>query len=162
MKNTPDFDDLYREYYPLVRSIVSKCCSQNDVDDLVQEAFLNIWKGLSSFRGESSLKTWIGKVASHAAINHLRGEKRTPPREQLSESAAPSVELPDIANHRLVRNALGGLSSDHRLALVLHSLGGYRVGDIAQILQIPPGTVKSRLFHARGKLSRLLKSVGGL
>lgn len=160
MKNPPTFEDLYKEYHPLVRSIVRKYCSQNDVDDLVQEAFLNIWKGLSNFRGESSLKTWIGKIACHAAINHVRTEKRIPLKERLSESA-PSVELPDITSHRLVRNALGGLSSDHRLALVLHSIGGYRVGDIALLLQVPTGTVKSRLFHAREKLVRLLKPVGG-
>lgn len=143
------FACLYRAYIPLVRATLSKLCQPEEVDDLVQETFLRVWRGLPRFRKRGSLSPWIRRIAYHCSVNGLRARvkvvrevKSEEPREQLLEQDLEKV--------------ISELSVSHQQVLRLHCLAGKSIRQIAAELSVPEGTVKSRLHHARGRLRELL------
>lgn len=147
----------------------------DDALELSQEAFLNAWKGLGKFQGESSFATWLYRLTSNVCIDFLRREKR---RNALSmtislddEEEARQAELPDerfsphVEAERRERQAalragLNTLSAEHRRVLILRELEGLSYGEIAQVLGLEEGTVKSRIARARLALRNYLKKQG--
>ena len=147
----------------------------DDALELSQEAFLNAWRGLKKFQGESSFSTWLYRLASNACIDFLRREKR---RAGLSmtvslddEEEARQAELPDerFSPHveaerrerqETLRAGLSTLSAEHRRVLILRELEGLSYGEIAQVLGLEEGTVKSRIARARLALRNYLKKQG--
>lgn len=147
----------------------------DDALELSQEAFLNAWKGLGKFQGESSFATWLYRLTSNVCIDFLRREKR---RGALSmtvslddEEEARQAELPDErysphveAERRERRDALRAglstLSAEHRKVLILRELEGLSYSEIAQVLGLEEGTVKSRIARARLALRNYLKKQG--
>lgn len=137
-----------------------------DAEDLAQETFIRAFRGLDRFRGESSFKNWLYRIASNAA--HTQRRKRLlrsgvwDARVESGEvagqrlaSAAESVEQRAMRRQAIDR-ALAALPPDQRAAVVLHDIEGLGYQEIAGVLDIPPGTVMSRIFRARRKLRRLL------
>ncbi|MBP7845069.1 MAG: sigma-70 family RNA polymerase sigma factor [Proteobacteria bacterium] len=163
MKTIKDFNKLYDEHVGIVRSILYRMCPRQDLDDLTQECFIKAWKNIDSFRGDSSFATWIRRIAVHVAYDYYRRRAVRPQTEELDETTQTEVArgpLEDLLNKQLVQNLFETLDADHRSVLVLHVLEELSLEEVASILEIKIGTVKSRLFYAREAARKFLISKG--
>lgn len=149
--------------------------SSEDALDLSQEAFLNAWRGLDKFQGDSSFSTWLYRLASNVCIDFLRREKR---RKDISmtvslddEEEERQAELPDhrhspereVERRELredIRRGLMSLSEEHRQVLVMRELSGMSYAEIGAVLRLEEGTVKSRIARARVALRKILVKDG--
>lgn len=167
------FGELVRIYENKAYHLALRMCGNaEDAGDIAQDAFLAAWRGLPSFRGESGFSTWLYRLVSNAAIDHLRRTKHQ--RGQLSlddeelnlDSVDPnpgpqeSAEEKDL--QRVVQEGLGQLGDDHRAVLVMREVQELSYEEIAHTLQIDLGTVKSRLARARTALRKILIKSGNL
>lgn len=149
--------------------------SAEDAMDLTQETFFNAWRGLPRFNGQSKFSTWLYRLATNAAIDFLRREKRrgavtTVPlyTEEESQRAldipdhrfTPQTELERKELQQAIQRGLERLSDEHRQALVLREVIGLSYAEIAQVLGIEEGTVKSRISRARLALRKVLLADG--
>ena len=145
-----------------------------DAMDLAQEAFLNAWRGLKFFKGDSAFSTWVYRLASNACIDHLRRQKR---RQDISvpmpvndeddstpdipdERFQPEQELERQELRRAVAEGLEQLSDEHRQVLVMREINGLSYQEIGGILDLEAGTVKSRIARARNSLRKILVERG--
>lgn len=143
--------------------------SREDAEDASQDAFLSLYRHGKRFRGEARFSTFVYKVAANAALNHRRSLGRARARSQeLGRQQAGGAALPTAPRNpedkasgaeaqRAVQQALVELPFDLRIAVVLSDLEGQSGRDIAHALQIPEGTVKSRIHRGRAALRVLLK-----
>jgi RNA polymerase sigma-70 factor (ECF subfamily) len=163
------FRILYQRHQGTVRSTLYQLCGPSQLDDLVQEVFLRVWKGLKGFRQTAQFSTWIYRITWNVATDQRRrfGQERS--RQErlmpvaLDDNGASSGDpsgLNGIHYQDLVQRGLTRLSDDHRSVLVLHDLQDLPQKEIAEILSIPVGTVKSRLFHARSILKQFFQQEG--
>lgn len=161
-----------KRIYNLCRRLTG---NPEDAAELTQEAFLNAWRGLGRFQGESSFSTWLYRLASNACIDFLRKEKR---RQSLSmtvslddEEEARQVELPDerytperelerIEVRQAVEAGLEKLTPEHRQVLVMREINGLSYAEIGGVLGLEEGTVKSRIARARNALRKVLTERG--
>jgi RNA polymerase sigma factor (sigma-70 family) len=162
--DTQSFRLLYQQHSPRVRSILYQLCEPSSLDDLVQEVFLRVWKGLPKFRASAAFSTWLYRIAWNVAYDQRQKnvQKRTQ-LQALSEKIQKEQEAPDLMKMHyqdLVQRGLSNLSFDHRTILVLHDVEEVPQKEVAEILEIPLGTVKSRLFHARAALRQFLQEQG--
>jgi len=140
-------DRVYRYAYTILRA-------RHLAEEVAQEAMIAVWKGASKFAGRSKVSTWIFGIARNQAYSLVRKEMRT--------ERVPDVVLvdpdpaPDIQRQERVARALERLSADHREVVFLTFYEGLSYGEIASILGIPTGTVKSRMFHAKRQLAEAL------
>lgn len=143
---------FFTVYHPSVyRYMVSLTRNRDDAEDLAQEAILQAKAQIRKFRGESSLRTWVHKIAFHAFTRWTQRRNRPIPEVRV---AAPSN--PDGIEDLVHSLQLIGPALSH--PFVLQEVGGFSLEEIAEILSIPIGTVKSRLFTARKRLRELLVS----
>jgi RNA polymerase sigma-70 factor, ECF subfamily len=130
---------------------------QEDARDATQEAFLSCFRHLGSFRGDSAFSTWIHRIAVNACFDLLR--KRAP-TVSLEEQTRERALAPDHADQAAlatdVERALARVPVEFRAALVLHEVLDLPVEEIAHVLDVPTGTVKSRLHRGRVALGRIL------
>jgi len=145
-----------------------------DAMDLAQEAFLNAWRGLKFFKGDSAFSTWVYRLASNACIDHLRRKKRRQdidlpmPADEEDDSQPdipderfqPEQELERQELRRAVANGLEQLSDEHRQVLVMREINGLSYQEIADVLDLEAGTVKSRIARARNSLRKILLENG--
>ena len=138
--------------------------------DLAQEAFVKAWQGLASFQGESSFSTWVYRLTSNLCIDYLRRKKR---REAVEGAASldegpepadwsqdPQVQLERSERGRALARGMAQLSGWQRQILVLRELSGLSYQEIAQVMELDLGTVKSRLARARLALRKILLEDG--
>jgi RNA polymerase sigma-70 factor (ECF subfamily) len=169
------FKKLYQRHQHKVRSTLYQLCGSDGLDDLVQDVFLRAWRGLPKFRQSSQFATWLYRIAFNVASDRRKALAKMRSRhvsvedEQLADIADDAVIAREggqptglIALHYqdLMQRGLAKLSEDHRTVLVLHDLEELPQKDIAEILSIPIGTVKSRLFHARSAIKKFLEAQG--
>jgi RNA polymerase sigma-70 factor (ECF subfamily) len=137
----------------------------DEADDVGQETFIRFFRSLESFRGESSVRTWLQRIAINLSLNALKRRKRGLRRFldlDSADEATPQLQSSDIAAHdartniEMVRAAVATLPDKHRPVVVLRMIEGYSTRETAQLLGIPEGTVLSRLARAMAQLrSRL-------
>lgn len=147
----PTFEEVYAECQRPVHALcVNLLGNGADAQDAFQDTFLAVAQALPGFRGESSVKTWVHRIAIRTALK-LRARRR--PSEELVDRPAPSR---DPAQADAVARAMAVLSFEHRVVLALFAIAGLTHAEIADTLAIPEGTVWSRLHHAKRKLGELL------
>lgn len=149
--------------------------SHEDSLDLAQDSFLRVFRALSSFKGDSSLGTWIHRIAHNIVIDELRKRRRRPvvamstdtvviteDGEHMLEWSAPMDEAPEeqllrAEKKREIEQALQRISPEHRSVLVMRDIEGLTYEEVAEVLGLNVGTVKSRLNRARLALREKLK-----
>ena len=146
----------------------------DDAMDLAQEAFLNAWRGLKFFKGDSAFSTWVYRLASNACIDFLRRKKRRQDISAPMPVGAEDASPPDIPDDRFrpeqelerqelrqaVSAGLEQLSDEHRQVLVMREINGLSYQEIADVLDLEAGTVKSRIARARNSLRKILLESG--
>lgn len=159
---------LHERYYLRLRQYLWRQ-SRGDsgaIDDALQEIFLNIWRFAASFRGHSKVATWIFQIAHRQVLRSQRDRHRIV-RETQVHSLLPEEWAPDlpenapsleemVIDRMMLAEALRQLSSKHQEALELIFLFGFSADEVADILSIPLGTVKSRVSYARRALLQIL------
>ncbi|MCJ2542051.1 sigma-70 family RNA polymerase sigma factor [Thermostichus vulcanus] len=162
--DSQSFRQLYRKYQRSVRNILYPLCGADPLDDLVQEVFLRAWKGLPHFRGSAQFSTWLYRICWNVASDQRRRHARQRSQTQeltLSASAAyPGPDMMQLHHQQALQRGMAQLSPEHSMVLVLHDLEDLPQREIAHILGIPVGTVKSRLFHARATIRKHLLQEG--
>jgi RNA polymerase sigma-70 factor (ECF subfamily) len=157
------FDRLVDETYTMVHATAYRLTGDPDLaGDATQDAYVRAYTSLNRFRGSSSFSTWLYRIVVNVSLDALRRRSRSPePLSALSddeterefdvvdESPDPGATVESRERRRLVFRALQQLGGDHRAVLVLFDLNGFSYDEIAEILGIPLGTVKSRLNRAR-------------
>ena len=167
------FGELVRRYQDRLFNAVYRVVDHSeDAYDVVQDAFLNAYQSLNSFKGDSEFFTWLYRIAFNTAISLKRkkrlllsldgGRADEPVVEPIdgSEFTQPGTGLERTEEEARLQKALGRLSAEHRAVLVLKDLEGQRYEEIAEILDVPIGTVRSRLHRARLELRELLQPPG--
>jgi RNA polymerase sigma-70 factor (ECF subfamily) len=133
---------------------------EEDARDATQDAFLTALRRLSSFRGDAAFTTWLHRVTVNACYDLLRKRGRGPVLERLGERAPEPPPLPDHAGDVElsidVRRALLQIPEDYRVVMLLHDVHDLPYEEVASIVGIPVGTVKSRLHRGRVALARLM------
>jgi RNA polymerase sigma-70 factor, ECF subfamily len=144
---------------------------RSDAADVLQEVFVKVFRKIGQFQGESSLNTWIYRIALHEASNHRRGWLRRFRREPVSLDAeekpaaqshedTPYQALEKVERQAQVRRALASLAAPYRAVVVLREIEGMSYEEISQVLGVAEGTVKSRLVRGRELLKRKLSGNG--
>lgn len=157
------FNLLVIKYQHKVASLVSRYVPQADVPDVAQESFIKAYRAIGSFRGDSAFYTWLYRIAVNTAKNYLVAQDRRPPASDLEASDAENFEtagaLKEISNpenlmlsdelKRVVFRTIESLPEDLRMAITLRELDGLSYEEIAEVMDCPVGTVRSRIFRAR-------------
>ena len=159
------FRQLYRRHQQRVRSTLYQLCGPSCLDDLVQEVFMRAWKGLPKLRQTCQFSTWLYRISWNVASDQRREFAKAKHDQSLYNQHVSNTEhdeayLMQLHYQDLVQRGLRELSLEHRAVLVLHDLEDVPQKEVAQILEIPVGTVKSRLFHARDNLRQFLQQQG--
>ncbi len=158
------FDLLFVRYQSKIVSLISRYVpDQEETLDVAQEAFIKAYRALPRFRGESQFYTWLYRIAINTAKNHLVARSRRPPgvdvdvdeieyREDASalrDGETPEAALARDQVQRTIHQALNDLPEDLKSALTLREFDGLSYEQIADIMECPVGTVRSRIFRAR-------------
>jgi RNA polymerase sigma-70 factor (ECF subfamily) len=164
------FGVLVRRYQDrLFNTIYRMVGNAEDAQDVVQEAFLNAFQSLDGFKGDSLFFTWLYRIAVNTAISFKRkqrislsldagknGEHGIEPQDR-SDQSRPGHALEQVEQERRIQQALNRLSAEHRTVLIMKDMEGQKYETMAEVLQVPIGTIRSRLHRARLELRDLLE-----
>jgi RNA polymerase sigma-70 factor, ECF subfamily len=162
------FGELFSRFRERIyRTALRILKEDHSAQDALQETFLNIYRGARHFRGDSRLTTWINRITVNVCLEMIRRDKKHAGRidGDISEKTefpdpgarTPFEEVSRAETSRKVHHALTQLGEKHRPVVCLHDLKGHTIAEIARILQIPEGTVKSRLYYGREALKKQLE-----
>lgn len=152
------FQEWYSAYAPGLRNFLFRWAGGQGLDDLVQETFLKVWRAMDDFDGRAHPRTWIYRIGHNVAMDrHRRGQMEvvTIASDAPEARFEPTPELSD-----LITKGTAHLSETFRSAFVLYYFNDLGVADIAAILEIPEGTVKTRLAAARERFTEFLRENG--
>ena len=160
------FRQWYADYSPSLRKYVFHLVGRDRTDDVVQECFLKVWRAMDQFENAAQPKTWIHRIAHNAAIDVLRKvplvlvEDIDVPSSTLrvNQQSDESASQPELAD--LIAKGIASLSETLRPAFILHYQVGLSIHEVAAIIEVPEGTVKTRLLHAREKFGAFLRAGG--
>lgn len=156
------YDQLVGAYQDRIYALTHRITgNREDAWDAAQDAFLKAFRSLSSFKGAAAFSTWLHRIALNAALDIVRRRPQQPPvslDDVITVAAAGDpggdVERRDVL--RRIQGAIASLPVDQRAAVVLKDIQGFRYEEIAAVLQVPVGTVRSRLSRARETLRAML------
>ena len=158
------FQELVDRYKDLVFALIARTVQDRSrAEDLAQDVFLRIHRGLPYFRGEARLSTWIYRIVANLCAES-RGRQVTTisiDDEETRERVTPSgvdAQFDDIELRDRLEKAIARLPANYRLLVAAHYLEGVRYEDLAEALKLPLGTVKTQLYRAKQQLRRLLET----
>ena len=157
---------LYRRLErPLFAFLVKTLRDREAAADVLNETMLDVWRQAGRFEGKSSVATWIYSIAHHKAISWLRKRREIELDEEAAEEIvddAPAADSKIAAEDltQIIARLMEKLSVDHRIVLQLAYFQEFSAGQIAEILDCPENTVKTRMFYARQRLRALLEAEG--
>lgn len=165
------FELLLRKYQHKIIQLVSRLVGEADAPDVAQESFIKAWRALPGFRGQSAFYTWLYRIGINTAKNHLVARNRRPSTqdidvdeaeqfghtEQMSDVATPEALLLSDEIRQQVGQTIASLPPDLRQAITLRELEGLSYEDIADVMNCPIGTVRSRIFRAREAIDAVIK-----
>lgn len=161
------FSEFYKTHVTTVRRVMYRMGLDSDLDDGVQDCFVKAWKGLTSqgaasFSGKSQVTTWVTRIAVNTAIDYLRRRNRniTDATDHENFVDQSSTAQSGIEASEIVRKLLKRLKPESRSVLILSVMEGFTAEEISEILEIPPGTVKSRLHTAKKESEAELLRLG--
>ena len=166
------FEELVKLYEKRVYALTLRMCKNpEDAAEAAQEAFLSAWQGLPFFRGDSSFSTWLYRLTDNAALDLIRREKKRRGDSSLDDeegaltlpadpAPTPHQAIEQKELHQAVAEGLAQLSEEHRQVLVMREINGLSYEQIGSILDLSPGTVKSRIARARISLAKFLQKTG--
>jgi len=165
------FEILVRKYQFKIIQLVTRLVGESDAPDVAQETFIKAYRALSGFRGQSAFYTWLYRIGINTAKNHIVSRGRRPANqdidiqdaeqyghtEHLSDMATPeSVLLSDEIKQK-VAEVIHKLPMDLRQAITLRELEGLSYEEIAEVMDCPIGTVRSRIFRAREAIDAVVQ-----
>jgi RNA polymerase sigma-70 factor, ECF subfamily len=165
------FDLLVLKYQHKIMSLVSRFIRDHaEVQDVTQEAFIKAYRALPNFRGDSQFYTWLYRIAINTAKNHLVSQGRRPPAfdmqlddeeqfssdEALRDNATPDNLIARDQLQSVVFGAIEKLPEELKVAITLRELDGMSYEEIAEAMQCPIGTVRSRIFRARESVEKAM------
>lgn len=159
------FRELFRLHRGDVARLVQRMLGRTvEVEDVVQEVFLQVHRSIKDFRGQARFSTWLYRVTVNVVLMHRRAKKSRPTLVEQAENQVPEDRAP-LPDEQVARRArmqafarlLDRLSEKKRTVFVLHEIEGMAAADIAQIVEAPVLTVRTRLFYARRELAALLR-----
>jgi RNA polymerase sigma-70 factor (ECF subfamily) len=166
------FDLLVRKYQHKVIGVISRYVSDwSECQDVAQEAFMRAYRAMAAFRGDSQFYTWMYKIATNTAKNHLVSQGRRPPADdigiddavqldggmRLKDRATPEHELMRQEIEQTVFATVEQLPEDLKTAITLREVDGLSYEEIAEKMDCPIGTVRSRIFRARDAIDQKLR-----
>ncbi len=166
------FDLLVLKYQQKIVKLVMRFVRDpTDALDVSQEAFIKAYRALPSFRGDSAFYTWLYRIAINAAKNHLAAVKRRPPEQELDsqdpdyyagdarlrDEESPEGLVMQEQLRQTIARAIAGLPDELRTAIVLREIEGLSYEEIAQAMDCPVGTVRSRIFRAREAIDACIR-----
>jgi len=166
------FDLLVRKYQHKVAKLVSRYVrDRREVEDVTQEALIKAYRAIGGFRGESAFYTWLYRIAVNTAKNYLESQGRRPPGsdveiegaeliesgEGLRDQATPERQMLTNEIATTVHRVLEHLPPDLRTAITLREIEGMSYEEIAEVMDCPIGTVRSRIFRAREAIDQELR-----
>jgi RNA polymerase sigma-70 factor (ECF subfamily) len=166
------FDLLVRKYQHKVVGVISRYISDwSECQDVAQETFIRAYRAIAAFRGDSQFYTWIYKIATNTAKNYLVSQGRRPPTDdiaiddavlldggtRLKDGATPERELMRQEIEQTVFDAVEQLPEDLKIAITLREVDGLSYEEIAETMNCPIGTVRSRIFRARDAIDQKLR-----
>jgi RNA polymerase sigma-70 factor (ECF subfamily) len=172
MNGEIDFNEVYEKFQPKILHYLSRLTGQHEAEDIAQEVFEKVSRGLKSFKGESKLSTWLYRIATNTAIDRMRSPSFQRSSEYASLEDSTGVEDRNVwSGHtktstdqtlirkemsECVREFIDRLPSDYKTVMLLSELEGFKNREIADILQVSLDTVKIRLHRARAMLKKEL------
>jgi RNA polymerase sigma-70 factor (ECF subfamily) len=168
--NKLEFQPIYDIFRPKIHRYLARMAGADEADDLTQEVFIKVSRGLKDFRGDSKLSSWIYRIATNTALDHLR--RSSPMTAEIPSIDTGSEEEPVrlrgeifLIDQQLIRkemnacirNVIKKLPEEYRAVIVLGELEEFKNSEIAEILQVSLDTVKIRLHRARAKLKKELE-----
>jgi RNA polymerase sigma-70 factor (ECF subfamily) len=168
------FDLLVLKYQHKIVNLVMRYVRDPELAlDITQEAFIKAYRALPRFRGDSAFYTWMYRIAVNTAKNHLAAQRRRPMNveldsqdpdqydlhAQLRETDTPEAITLSNELKEAVENAIAALPEDLRTAIILRELEGMSYEEIAQTMECPVGTVRSRIFRARDAINKKIGSL---
>ncbi len=169
--NKNAFNLLVTRHQNKVMNIVARYVKNSgDVADVTQEAFIKAYRALPNFRGESAFYTWLYRIAVNSAKNYLTSQGRKPPAsdvdaqeadfydgsEALKENASPENKLLSDELQAKLFATIESLPDDLRAAITLREIDGLSYEEIADVMECPVGTVRSRIFRAREAIDKVI------
>jgi RNA polymerase sigma-70 factor, ECF subfamily len=148
---------LYHRYKRRVFGLVTRIVGAGEAEEVAQEVFVRIFRGLGRFRGDSQLSTWIYRLSVNASLSHVtRRPRHEGDDEALANLPAPETSGSDPSLSQRLERALALLPAGYRAVLVLHDIHGMNHDEVADILGCHVGTSKSQLHKARARMRDLL------
>jgi RNA polymerase sigma-70 factor (ECF subfamily) len=167
-----EFQHIYDAFRPKIHRYLARLTGADEANDLTQEVFIKVSRGLKGFRGESKLSSWIYRIATNAALDHLRRpsqmitkmssidtEREEEPVRLIGKISFIDQQLIRKEMNACIRNVIKKLPEDYRTVIVLGELEEFKNHEIAEILQVSLDTVKIRLHRARKKLKKELENL---
>jgi RNA polymerase sigma-70 factor, ECF subfamily len=155
------FKELYLIYHRRLARFLMRMTARHDlIEEVINDTMWTVWQKAADFRGDSLVSTWIVGISYRRALKALRRHHAARPIYAEEPAAAPDPQIED-ENRQWLDRALAELPLEQRMVLEFSYLLGHSCEEIAQIMQCPVNTVKTRMFHAREKLRRSLPRLAG-